>query len=83
MKLHKRNKDLARKRNEMGDTIGYASQRELLATQLQAQMTNGRKSFWLSRKPCLKKRLLTTALPPRTDSRHLFRGELLMKQRSS
>ena len=24
MKLHKRNKDLARKRNEMGDTIGYA-----------------------------------------------------------
>ena len=24
MKLHKINKDLARKRNEMGDTIGYA-----------------------------------------------------------
>ena len=52
----------------MGDTIGYAWQRELLATQLQAQMTNGRKSFWPSRKPCLKKRQLPTALPPRTYS---------------
>lgn len=48
---------------------------------LQAQITNGRKSFWLSRKPCLKKRLL-----PYHQEQTLaiyLEEELLMKQKQS
>lgn len=40
-------------------SLGFGSKKtKERLIQLQAQITNGRKSFWLSRKPCLKKRLL-------------------------